>query len=138
AKLINRIGDIIVCSRNGSRHLIGKSAIVTEEWSGCTFGAFMTTIRSKNSSWLRWVLSSSLFEYQSGRYMSSTINQLTTSTLKSFPIPIPPEECQAEISHYLAGRCEEIEHLVENVAASVAKLEEYRAALITAAVTGKL
>lgn len=29
-KIVNQLGDIIICSRNGSRRLIGKSAIVTE------------------------------------------------------------------------------------------------------------
>lgn len=137
-KLLNRVGDLIVCSRNGSRHLIGKSAMVTEEWAGNTFGAFMTSIRSKYPEWLRWVLSSSLFEFQSGRYMSTTINQLTASTLKSFPVPIPPMEVQSEISRYLDEQCSDIDSVSKNIRASIEKLGKYRAALITAAVTGQL
>lgn len=137
-KIINRLGDIIVCSRNGSRNLIGKSAPVTEEWVGETFGAFMTTIRTQHSEWIRWILASSLFEFQSGRYMSSTINQLTTSTLKSFPIPMAPRMEQAEIGKYLHEHCTRIDAMRKIVRLSVERLSEYRSALITAAVTGQL
>lgn len=138
SKIINRTDDIIVCSRNGSRHLIGKCAIVTNEWEGSTFGAFMTTVRSKYPHWMRWVLSSPLFEFQSGRYMSSTINQLTTSTLKSFPVPIPPPDEQQELSEHVDTRCRELHEVKTKVELSVEKLHQYRAALITAAVTGRI
>ena len=137
-RIINRLGDIVVCSRNGSRNLIGKNAIVTEEWVGCTFGAFMTTIRTELSAWVRWVLASTLFEFQSGRYMSTTINQLTTFTLKSFPIPIPPKPQADRIAQELHRLCLPLDTQYELVVQSVEKLAEYRAALITAAVTGQL
>ena len=136
--IVNRLGDIVVCSRNGSRKLIGKNAVVTEEWAGCTFGAFMTTIRTVLSDWVRWVLASTLFEFQSGRYMSTTINQLTTSTLKSFPIPVPPKRDADKIADELDRRCSSIDAQTELIAQSVERLAEYRAALITAAVTGQL
>ena len=136
--IVNRLGDIVVCSRNGSRNLIGKNAVVTEEWVGCTFGAFMTTIRTDLSDWVRWVLASTLFEFQSGRYMSTTINQLTTSTLKSFPIPIPPIRQAGKIADEIHRRCSSIDVQVELIMQSVERLAEYRAALITASVTGQL
>ena len=136
--IISRLGDIVVCSRNGSRNLIGKNAIVTEEWVGCTFGVFMTTVRTELSDWVRWVLASTLFEFQSGRYMSTTINQLTISTLKSFPIPIPPKQQAHEISKEIRRLCSSLDAQHELIVRSVEKLAEYRSALITAAVTGQL
>ena len=41
-KLRLRTGDILICSRNGSRHLIGKCGRVTPEFVGSYFGAFNT------------------------------------------------------------------------------------------------
>lgn len=70
--------------------------------------------------------------------MSTTINQLTASTLKSFPVPIPPMEVQSEISRYLDEQCSDIDSVSKNIRASIEKLGKYRAALITAAVTGQL
>src|SRR5699024_10164253 len=48
-KLITREGDILICSRNGSKRLIGKSAYIDKRSEGNTFGAFTTVFRSKYS-----------------------------------------------------------------------------------------
>ena len=135
AEIICRLGDIVICSRNGSRRLIGKSALVTQEWVGHTFGAFMTTVRSKNYEWLRWILSSSLFEFQSGGYMTSTINQLTTAALKSFPVPLPPIDTQKRIAAFLDEKTARIDALIEKKQALLKRLAEKRQAIITQAVT---
>ncbi len=137
-EIVSRLGDIIVCSRNGSRKLIGKNAQITEKWMECTFGAFMTTIRTELSDWVRWVLASTLFEFQSGRYMTTTVNQLTISTLKNFPIPIPTKHHASKISQELEQLCTLIDTQKELISKSIKNLSEYRTALITAAVTGQL
>ena len=41
-----RPGDILICSRNGSRALIGKNALLQEVHGGLTWGAFMTVYRT--------------------------------------------------------------------------------------------
>src|SRR3954453_24197751 len=51
-----RPGDIVVCARNGSLHLIGKNAVATSEVAGQTWGAFMAVLRSEHNNYLRWVL----------------------------------------------------------------------------------
>ena len=38
--------DLLVCVRNGSKALIGKSAVITEDAEGMAFGAFMTILRA--------------------------------------------------------------------------------------------
>lgn len=121
--------------RNGSRRLIGKSALVTEEWAGATFGAFMTTVRSQYSEWMRWIFSSALFEFQSGRYMTSTINQLTVSALKSFPVPLPPLETQKRIAAFLDAKVTQIDGLIARKEELLDRLAEKRQAIITQTVT---
>jgi hypothetical protein len=76
-ELITRKGDILICSRNGSRDLIGKNAQIDEESVGCSFGAFTTLFRSEHNRYLYYLFNSPLFEYQSGRFLTATINQLT-------------------------------------------------------------
>ena len=44
--LLTRAGDILICSRNGSRALIGKNAVIDEGSANITFGAFMTIFRA--------------------------------------------------------------------------------------------
>ena len=47
-RIMVRPGDILVCVRNGSRDLIGKSALIDERAVGMTFGAFMGVFRSEH------------------------------------------------------------------------------------------
>jgi type I restriction enzyme S subunit len=133
-----RRGDILICSRNGSRALIGKNAVIEEEHESMTFGAFMTVFRSIFSPFLRWVFRSQLFEAQAGAFMSSTINQLTSSTLCSMEIALPPECEQLEIARYLERTVSQIDDLINEAVRAVELLAERRAAVICSAVTGEI
>lgn len=132
------VGDILICSRNGSRHLIGKNGRVTAEFAGATFGAFNTVFRSEANAFLYWVFNSYLFEFQSGSYLTSTINQLTIGTLSAILVPLPPSEEQDQIATFLEAKTAELDSLVSEVRFAIDRLTEYRAALIAAATTGKI
>ncbi|WP_230941790.1 restriction endonuclease subunit S, partial [Burkholderia cepacia] len=138
SKIVTKVDDILICSRNGSRALIGKCALLTEDVSNQAFGAFMTVLRSKHARFLYYVLNSTLFKFQSGRFLTSTINQLTTQTLGDFEIALPPKDTQAAIINYLDKATAEIDYQREKVQSVIDRLTEYRAALITDAVTGKI
>ncbi|WP_215779026.1 restriction endonuclease subunit S [Paludibacterium sp. B53371] len=137
-KVITKADDILICSRNGSRALIGKCALLTEEVSNQAFGAFMTVLRSRHARFLYYVLNSTLFKFQSGRFLTSTINQLTTQTLGDFEIALPPEETQAEIVNHLDKAAAAIDAQCRKAQTVIDRLTEYRSALITNAVTGKI
>lgn len=137
-KVITKADDILICSRNGSRTLIGKCALLTEEVSNQAFGAFMTVLRSRHARFLYYVLNSTLFKFQSGRFLTSTINQLTTQTLGDFEIALPPEETQAEIVNHLDKATAAIDAQCRKAQIVIDRLTEYRGALITNAVTGKI
>ncbi len=136
--LIVREGDILICSRNGSRALIGKNALITTNYAGQTFGAFMTVFRTKISDFVHLVLNSQIFAFQSGRYMTSTINQLTVYAIKDFAIPLPPIAERAEIVRAARVKLAEIDGVTRRAATSIQTLQEYRSALVTAAVTGQI
>lgn len=137
-QVITKVDDILICSRNGSRALIGKCALLTEEVSNQAFGAFMTVLRSRHARFLYYVLNSTLFKFQSGRFLTSTINQLTTQTLGDFEIALPPEETQVDIVNYLDKATAAIDAQCTKVQSVIERLTEYRSALITNAVTGKI
>jgi type I restriction enzyme S subunit len=63
---------------------------------------------------------------------------LSNSNFKLLQLLVPPETEQQEISHYLNGVNSSIDGTSLRVEDSLCRLEEYRAALITAAVTGKI
>jgi len=54
------------------------------------------------------------------------------------PILIPPLPEQAAIAAYLDRETAKLDALVAKVEAAIERLQEYRTALITAAVTGKI
>jgi len=93
-KLTN-IGDILICARNGSKHLVGKSALITEK--GMSFGAFMSMFRSDFYNYIYMFLQSSIFRKQFDDEKSTGINQLTQGILRSIVIPFPPFKEQKEI-----------------------------------------
>jgi type I restriction enzyme, S subunit len=137
-ELVTQIGDILICSRNGSRALIGKNATINERSVGLTFGAFMTVFRSKHSAYIACVLNSPLFEFQSGAFMTSTINQLTIGVLNNFEVPLPPEKERAEIAEFLAIESAKFNSLTTEAQRAIDLLQERRTALISAAVTGQI
>ena len=63
---------------------------------------------------------------------------LSVSQIGSLKIPVPSLVEQTAIATYLDRETSKIDRLVEKVEAAVGRLQEYRTALITAAVTGKI
>lgn len=64
--------------------------------------------------------------------------KLTADRLGSIILPKPPEYEQSAIAIYLARETNKIDGLVAKAEAVISRLQEYRTALITAAVTGKI
>lgn len=137
-KLITKEGDIIICSRNGSRALIGKNACIGIKESGKSFGAFMTVFRSKYYEYLSFVFNSHIFKAQSGSFLTSTINQLTIGNLNSFIVAIPNEKEQYRIVKYLYNKTLEYNCIIDKVKVQTQKLKEAKQSLISEAVTGKI
>ena len=97
-KLLVEKNDIIICARNGSAKLVGKSAIVTEITEPMTFGAFMAICKTSLYQYVSIFLQSDLFFSQlRGVSGTTTINQLTQSNFNGFLIAIPPLEEQHRI-----------------------------------------
>ena len=96
-KQIVRKNDILMCSRNGSLHLVGKCALIPDTNEKMTFGAFMTIIRSQFSSFLFHFFNSIFFREQLNTAQTTTVNQITLSKLTNIKIPIPPLPVQETI-----------------------------------------
>ena len=136
--LIVKIGDILICSRNGSRNLIGKNAIIESDLK-CSFGAFMMIFRSDyNSKYIYYILNSSIFNYYLGTYLTSTINQLTGLNFENMIIPFTNDKKeQNEIVNFLDDKSRIIEETINIKYKKIEKLNEYKKSLIYEYVTGK-
>jgi type I restriction enzyme S subunit len=137
--LMLKVGDILICSRNGSRDLIGKNAII-ESKINASFGAFMMIFRTKNPlpKYVKYILDSSIFKYYLGTYLTATINQLTTSNFDNMRIVYTPSvEEQKIIVDYLDYKINKIDKLLLIKQEKISQLQQYKKSLIYEYVTGK-
>lgn len=100
-----QIGDILICAGSGSKEHIGKTAYIAERLE-YTFGGFMGVVRCDSSVILprflfHYIGSNSFKRYLAMSLKSSTINNLNSSIMNSFPIPLPPLSEQARIVEIL-------------------------------------
>lgn len=135
-KHLTKEGDILVCARNGSAHLVGKSAFISKEYEGLTFGAFMSIVRSDLGKFLFYFFNSQIFKAQTGLFSTSTINQLTSDTLNNMFVSVPNEKKeQIVIAAYLDRKTAEIDALIADKKRLLEFYEEEKIAIINQAVT---
>lgn len=89
-RLFLKEGDILMCSRNGSQRLVGKTAPILNLQEPMTFGTFMMIIRSEFSSYLLWFFKTDEFKKQISGGENTMINQVTRYMLDEIEIPLPP------------------------------------------------
>ncbi|MDC4706734.1 restriction endonuclease subunit S [Acinetobacter baumannii] len=89
--------DLLICARNGSKRLVGKTAKISGLNEPMTFGAFMAILRSPLNDYLEVFLKSPLFRKELDSVETTTINQITQKNLKNTVVPIPPKEIQTVI-----------------------------------------
>ena len=108
-----RKGDILVCSRNGSANLVGKTAIIEKDMNA-TWGAFMMLLKTQyNSKYINYILNAAIRK-EKGRFATSTINQLTNSMLGGIHVDIFTEEVeQQRIVDYLDEKLAKIDERIE-------------------------
>lgn len=127
--LMVKQGDILICSRNGSRELIGKNALLPD--MKASFGAFMMIYRCVNPSYMYYVLNSPVFNYYLGSFFTSTINQLTGNNFGNMKIPYCPDvEEQRQIADFLDSKCAEIDALSADIQSEIETLETYKRSVI--------
>ena len=139
SKFIVNENDLLICSRNGSRQLIGKSALITPEISGNTFGAFMMLFKSEYNAFIQYALKSKIFAYYIDSFLTSTINQLTLQNFNNMAIPITLDlNEQREIQSYLDTNVNKINDTIDKIYKNIKLLDEYKTSLIHHVVTGKV
>ena len=131
-------GDILICSRNGSRSLIGKNAIIDTDMKA-SFGAFMMLFRTEElSKYIYYILNSEVFNFYLGTFLTATINQLTKNNFDNMNVVFctNPEE-QQQIVAYLDEKCAHIDSLIADKEKLIREVEDYKKALIYEYVTGQ-
>ena len=77
-------------------------------------------------------------EFISSLSQGSTVAHFNMADIGNIPLLLPPLEEQAAIASYLDRTTTKIDALIAKIRQGIEKLKEYRTALISAAVTGKI
>jgi type I restriction enzyme S subunit len=131
--------DDIVFSIRGS---IGEAELVPEEISGANLTQDAARISHSDEVdpvWLLYALKThDLIDPLLALSLGAAVRGVNIRDLKRVKLPKPPLPEQHAVAAYLDRETAKIDALVAKVETAILRLQEYRAALITAAVTGKI
>jgi type I restriction enzyme S subunit len=137
-KIIVKDGDILMCSRNGSARLVGKTATIKNLNEEMTFGTFMMIIRSQYNPYLSWFFKSTDFRNQIKGGENTMINQITRYMLDDIVLSFPPIDKQNEIVQKLDALSIEIKKLDTIYNQKINDLEELKKSVLQKAFNGEL
>ena len=125
--------DILISAASGSREHVGKVAYIFEDLN-YYFGGFMGVVRCSehiNPRFLFHILTSGLFQkYLDEMLNTSTINNLSSSVMNEFKIPIPSLPIQKEIARILDTFTKLTEELTAELTARKKQYSYYRDQLL--------
>jgi type I restriction enzyme S subunit len=133
-----RKGDILMCSRNGSKRLVGKTAMIGNLPEEMTFGTFMMIIRSIHNPFLAWFFKSEAFREQIGVGENTMINQITKYMLDAISVLLPSLTEQQQITRELQALYVVTQRLAKIYEQRQAALTELKKSLLHQAFSGEL
>jgi type I restriction enzyme S subunit len=133
-------GDILL-ARSGAT--VGKSFIYDKSWGKSAYAGYLirfrTTISEIDAHFAYFFLrSASYWANINSTLIQSTIQNFSAEKYGNILVPLPPLAEQKEIVKYIKNEKNRIDRMEALAFDAVAKLQEYRTSLITAAVTGKI
>ena len=138
-----REGDVFFTRTSETNEEIGFASTCLRTMKHATFSGFLIRMRPHRSL-LVSNFSKQFFRSDVHRaFFVKEMNLVTRASLgqellKRLPVLLPPPKEQAAIAEFLDDRLTRIDSLITKVEAAVERLQEYRSALISAAVTGKI
>ncbi|WP_183159828.1 restriction endonuclease subunit S [Burkholderia pseudomallei] len=133
-RIMVRHGDVLICVRNGSRDLIGKSAFLDARTAGMTFGAFMAVHRGPHGRLVSFLFQSDILKRQISEHLGATINQITNKSLNSFHVPFPRDDRE---QFAIASALSDVDALLSSLDALIAKKRDIKQAAMQQLLTGK-
>jgi len=118
--------DILICVRNGSKRLIGKSTIINKNLPKSTHGAFMTVFRGESNKFISHWFHSSIYYKEVHKNLGATINSINGSNLKKFKTIFPLKPEQQKIAAFLTA----VDNKIEQLSKKQALLGEYKKGLM--------
>ncbi|MDO4472027.1 MAG: restriction endonuclease subunit S [Bacillota bacterium] len=97
--------DILMCARNGSARLVGKSCLIRNPEEKMAFGAFMSVVRTDYPYFLQGFFSSHYFKTQLTTVGTTSVNQITSKMLNNYEVIQPTLEQENDFAMF----CEQVD-----------------------------
>lgn len=139
-----RPGDILMSRANGSPKFVGSTAYVSAVRARLLLSDKIYRVRlapDEAPEWFVALMGATIMRDQIVQAISGAeglANNLPQSSLKEFLVPVPPRDEQFAIAKHIAIQTAKLDTLTTAAERAIALLKERRAALISAAVTGKI
>ena len=126
-------GEYVLIGRQGA--LCGNVNYASGEFWASEHAVVVTPIVTFVTRWMGEVLRAMYLNQYS---VSAAQPGLSIDRIVGLRLPVPPLEEQQAIADFLDRETAKIDGMVAKVATAIERLQEYRTALVTAAVTGKI
>ena len=136
--------DDVLMTEGGDYDKLGRGSVWEGQIPGCLHQNHIFAVRPSPSRLKSRFLAAVTASSHGKNYFTSTSQQTTnlattnSTKLQSLPVPVPPIVEQEEIVTFIQNMNNTTRELISKVESSIEKLHEYRTALISAAVTGKI
>ena len=131
-------GDLLIVQTGD----IGQAAVVTDEFAGSNCHALIIVSPLRDvvfGEYLGWVFNSDYGKHSLLAIQTGALHpHLNCGNVKDVFVPVPPKLEQSRIVEHCVAATSAFDELMTQAEAAVALLNERRAALISAAVTGKI
>ncbi len=133
-------GDLLF-ARSGAT--AGKTFLYRANWGACAYAGYLIRARIDEKKAVpefvrHFTASTCYWQWLSSAFIQATIQNVSAERYASLWVPLPPVREQALISDFLDGGNAKIDTMVTKIEIVIERLQEYRTALITSAVTGKI
>lgn len=136
-KQIISSGDLLMCVRNGSENLLGKTAKIQDGYF--SFGAFTAIIKSQFNDYFYWIFQTNMLRKSIASFSASNgIGQISQDDIKNFIISFPPLKEQEQIAQFLDSEISKIDKIIEKIKKQIKLIKEYKTTLINQAVCGRI
>jgi type I restriction enzyme S subunit len=141
-KLALRSGDLLIIRSNGTVGLVGRAALVTEEFAGYLFAGYLIRLRLDEArvrpSFLQLAFEEPSIRASIERLAKSTsgVNNINSEQIRSIKIPLPSLSEQDEILACLTAALDRIDHLSREATRAAALLNRLDEAVLSKAFRG--
>lgn len=137
-----KVGDVLM-NEGGDYDKLGRGAVWKGQIEPCLHQNHVFAVRPYQQSLSLWITTLTLAQYARFYFMinskqSTNLASISSRNLSEFPVIMPPQSEREQILGYIEDETRHIDRLTAKGEETIERLQEYRAALISAAVTGKI